>query len=123
MKTNTSTRNVALSRAIQMLDALGAEYKIVVDGAHYGALKLAKEKKPPRKVKTFKYPYGSVRKYIKGVVDDMKVGEVRDVPVAEFDFNALQNSVTSYAVTNWGAGSAITSRVAERHALEIMRIA
>lgn len=118
MKNNVDVRTVALQRAIQLLNSLGAQYKIITAGGEeYGtlqAVKIAKRK--------LEFPMGAVRNYFVPLIKDMKVGDVLTVPAAEYGVERMQNGICAYATYTWGNKSVITRRDVDKNEIEVMRI-
>jgi len=118
MKTNTDVRSIAITRAVQLLDSPGAQYKIILPegGGEYGKLEAVVPKKGT------KYGYGLLREHVRPIMNVMKAGDVVEVPVAEFDSISVQASVGSFAADVWGAGSIISTQRKDRPAVEVMPV-
>jgi hypothetical protein len=122
MKEKVDIKTVAVGRAIQILDSLGARYKIIMeDGSSYGVLE-AVEPKISRRA-PLKYAFGAVRNHIRGAVGTLQPGEVGYVPVGPFDVDTIQNGTCSFGSTEWGNGSVITRRDVEKNLIEVLRVA
>lgn len=119
MKTNLDVRTVALNRAIQLLNSLNAQFKIILpDGSEHGALMAA----PPGKNTIRRYPFGSVREHCRATMDTMKVGDVGFIPVGEFDLETLQSGACALASQEWGNGNYITRADTENQGVQILRV-
>lgn len=119
MKTNLDVRTVALNRAIQYLDSLGAQYKIILqDGSEYGKLEAAvpKATRAPSR-----YPRGFVREHCRSVMSVMQKGDVVEVPLGDFDLDSIQNGACSLASDLWGNGSVITHKKELANCVEVLR--
>ena len=92
-----------------MLDALKAQYKIVLpDGSVYGKLeeKPAKPAKPARPNKHMrKYAFGETAVYYKPFLLNLKPDDVALIPHDRFKGTILAANVSSYANTLFGAGN------------------
>lgn len=118
MKTTADVRTMALQRALQLLHSVGAKYKIVTpDGAEYGDLELAKDKKSKRL-----HPLGALRNYYSPFIKDMQPGDVVQVPIGEYDMPRIQSGICAYAGSTWGNGSVVTRRDTLNNAIEVLRV-
>lgn len=110
-----------LRTTLSMLDAAGAQYKIIFpDGESFGTLLVVEKKIPKRKVRSL-HPRGALRDYFLPFTTDMQVGDVRQIPVGEYEIESLRSSMAAWANTTWGKGSAITLMDRKTRVLEIMR--
>jgi hypothetical protein len=72
-------KTTALNKALSILDALGAKYKVVAsDGAEFGVLKLAVE--PTHAKKGEKYGWGVMTQYVRPHLEHMDIGSVAVIP-------------------------------------------
>lgn len=104
-----------VQKAVAMLEATGARFYIVFDGVEYG-----EEFETPRRSKNH-YAYGALSGHIKPYLIAMEVGDVCDIPVAEFDRPRIQSTACSIAFQMWGADS-FTS-MARDNSVQLMRLA
>jgi hypothetical protein len=119
MKTSLDVKAMALQRSLQILNSLGARYKVITDdGAEYGDLKVNYSTRKPSR-----YPLGSIRNYYGPIIKDMQVGDVKEVGVAQFDLDTLQSGIGSFAGRLWGNGSIVTQRDFEKKCIQVFRIA
>lgn len=118
MKTNIDVKTVALNRALALLGSLGAQYKIILPdgGGEYGELEAVAPKKGT------KYGYGALRDHVRPVMQDMKPGDVVDVPVGAFDPVSIQSSVGSYASDEWGAGAIVSTLRRADNVVQVLRV-
>lgn len=91
----------ALSNAIKLLNAIGAQYAIKdAEGVVHGDLKaVAKQKKAPPK-----YPYGSISKYVRPYLEACAVNQTVTIPIGQFDIDHVYGSSSSMATKMWGNG-------------------
>jgi hypothetical protein len=91
----------ALSNAIKLLNAIGAQYAIKdAEGVVHGDLKaVSKQKKAPSK-----YPYGVVSTHVRPYVISCGVNQTVTIPVGQFDLNTVYGSASSMASKEWGNG-------------------
>ncbi len=115
----------AFKRALELLNAVGAEYKIFMEGTYYGDLKVdgQADMSPGRKraVENF----GKYAAVYKPYIDQLEVGGVAQIPVAEIkslgvEPEKFRGMCSSYAVRLRGRGSLITA-LTDQH-VECMRI-
>lgn len=119
MKNTLDVRTVALNRALQLLDSIGARYKVITpDGAEYGVL-VAVE---PKANRPLRYPFGAVRNYYRPFIEPMIVGDVVEIPVGVFDLTTIQNGAGALAAELWGQGAAITRMDREKNVIEVLRV-
>ena len=122
MKTTPDVRTIAITRALQLLDSLKAQYKIILpDGSgEYGALEIAVPANKKRSPLAF--PYGEVRKYYQPLVENMQKGDVLHIPIDKYDLKQIQGGISTWAADTWGAGSTITSQRRDLGVVEVMRV-
>ncbi len=91
----------ALSNAIKLLNAIGAQYAIKdAEGVVHGDLKaVSKQKKAPAK-----YPYGSLSSHIRPYVEGCGVNQTVTIPIGQFDLDHIYGSASSMATKMWGNG-------------------
>ena len=120
----TTIQKQAAEKAIALLNASGAQFKVIfADGTEYGDLEVVTQKKHKRKVTL---PYGTLQSLYKPYVDEMQVGGVAQLPIAEAvalgaSANALRSAATAYASTKWGNNTYI-STITDKH-VELLRVA
>lgn len=112
-------QKITLERAILMLNAIKAKYKIIAeDGTEYGDLELA----PKKGKRTLRYALGEMSEYYRPMVEDMKPGDVRVVPAGKFAVEALRGTMTGWIAYKWGAGAAVTSVNRKDNTIEVLRV-
>jgi hypothetical protein len=91
----------ALSNAIKLLNAIGAQYAIKdAEGKLHGDVKaVAKQKKAPSK-----YPYGSLSTHIRPYIDACAVNQTVTIPIGQYDLDSVYGSASSMATKMWGNG-------------------
>ena len=91
----------ALSNAIKLLKAIGAEYAIKdAEGKLHGDLKaVSKSKRAPNK-----YPYGALANHIRPYLNSCGVNQTVTIPIGQFDIEYVYGSASSIASKDWGNG-------------------
>ena len=91
----------ALSNAIKLLNAIGAQYAIKdADGNTHGDLKaVSRAKRQPNK-----YPYGTLANHIRPYLSSCGVNQTITIPVGQFDLDSVYGSSSSIATKMWGNG-------------------
>jgi hypothetical protein len=91
----------ALSNAIKLLNAIGAQYAIKdADGNTHGDLKaVSKAKRQPNK-----YPYGTLANHIRPYLSSCGVNQTVTIPIGQFDLDSVYGSSSSIATKMWGNG-------------------
>ena len=104
-----------VQKAVAMLEAVGARFYIIFDGVEYG-----EEFEAPKRSKS-QHPYGSLSGHIKPYLVAMEVGDVCDIPVAEFGKSQIQSTACSIAYQMWGADS--YTSMSRDNSVQLMRLA
>lgn len=111
-----STQNIAIERAIQLLNAAGAQFKIIAkDGAEYGALQTKEVPKRMRSGFDFKAIYQPEMRHMKPS-DVVTISAPSGMPV-----ELLRGAAAAFASTQWGNGAHISS--VKGSDVEILRVA
>ena len=109
---------IALKRALSLLIAIKAEYKVILpDGTEHGTLEVVRKKK-----RVFKYGLGEMSAYYRPLVSDMQPGDMRIVPADRFDSEHLRGTMTGWFTKMWGRGAVITSINREDNTIEVLRV-
>lgn len=121
----TSTKNIAVDRAIALLKAAGAVYEVHHEGQVYGGL-------PKQKgVKGRPYITGPLRgkmtRRIREGLQPVQVGEtvvldLSDDDLTHINIDQLQAVTATVAGTLWGSGNYVTHRINDSKALEVLRV-
>jgi len=108
----------ALSNAIKLLNAIGAQYAIKdADGNMHGDVKsVAKQKKSASK-----YPYGSLSTHIRPYIDACVVNQTVTIPIGQFDIAHVYGSASSIASKEWGNGCHKIGASADKKAVLLTR--
>jgi hypothetical protein len=108
----------ALSNAVKLLNAIGAQYAIKdADGVVHGDLKaVSKQKKASPK-----YPYGSISTYIRPYISSCAVNQTITIPIGHFDTDHVYGSASSMATKMWGNGCHKVGTTADKKAILITR--
>jgi hypothetical protein len=112
-----SIEQTALNKAINILNALGAEYAIRLGEEAYGTLEIA----PPRTRRAALYPRGVTHDYFWPLLCDMQPGEMRQVPLNGFDGAILARNISSACARYFGAGNAMTSLDRDKDRVTVLR--
>ena len=118
-QTRTSVLHAkALSNAIKLLNAIGAQYAIKdADGILHGDLKaVSKQKKAPSK-----YPYGSLSTHIRPYIDACAVNQTVTIPIGQYDLDSVYGSSSSIATKIWGNGCHKVGTTADKKAVLLTR--
>jgi len=108
----------ALSNAIKLLNAIGAQYAIKdAEGKLHGDVKaVAKQKKAPSK-----YPYGSLSTHIRPYIDACAVNQTVTIPIGQYDLDSVYGSASSMATKLWGNGCHKVGTSADKKAVLLTR--
>jgi len=113
-------QEVALKRAIAMLEGMKCSYAIIDPlGNKHGLLAV---KEPVTRSGSRKYPHGERSTYVRTYLNPVMVGDVVDVPFGKYDALDVQASSTSAAHKMWGRGSVTTTINRTKQVVELMRI-
>lgn len=115
----SNIKQQTLKRALTMLDAIGATYAVIEEnGTKHGTLEVSdKKKKSPRK-----YKHGELSSYVKSFLENMKVGQVVELPSGVYPIEDLRSAVASWACYYWGNGTVTTASSKEKQIVEVLRI-
>lgn len=126
METTQNVRDVALNRAIKILQSLKTEYIIRIDGdtlLTHGNVKLAEEK--PRKRSPNKLPTGTLKHHIeKHGLSKLKDGDTCCIPLGDIgtDLDTIRSAACARAHALWGKQSVITKIDRDNNHVEIFRV-
>ena len=114
--------NTAIIRAIALLNATGAKYKVIAtDGTEYGDLIVAKQ--PTLKKRGFTinkdYPRGERTAYVRAILEPMQAGDTKVVLNGPYG-DSLSSLVPPTAQSLWGKKTYITSVV--DGGIEVLRV-
>lgn len=119
----TVTQRRLLDRTYKLLATMPVQFAIVEpDGTQRVQGDWELVRRTNRKRRESRYPYGAVRKYLRGFLSDLEFGEVVIIPIGEFEIDAIQGGITSYASHIWGPGSVTTAQTEDKNYVEVMRI-
>lgn len=120
MNANVDVKNVALKRAIQMLNAAGVMYKVIGDdGTHYGEL----EVRPPKMRKGHSGPRTDLKTYYLPYVKDLQPADVAVIPTPEgIVGERIRSASQAWCIKQWGSGSTISSWKVGTNVVEILRV-
>ena len=121
----TNIRERALNKALTVLDALGVDYKVYMDGYYYGDLEIGGapedaqvvSKRSPNYGKHVAF-YGPLTKSL--VIGDVVVVDESEVIAQGMTLKGLRTAIYHYASKLYGNQSVMTAQDGSK--LEIMRI-
>jgi hypothetical protein len=107
----------ALFQAIATLKALNCAFRIYVDNTMYEEGEM-----PGSKTRRTDREYGSMAKYYKPFIENLKIGGTATVPYNPmFQPEDIRSSITAWMASNWGKGS-YTTMFDKQKNLEILRV-
>jgi hypothetical protein len=117
-------QRTTLTKAIKLLNSIGAEYAIIVGEEKHGTLEVVMKKKATQGKKAFSHLYGRnvLREYVKPYIDPMKVGDVVKIPPGQFMREAVAASAASYAHQVFGRGGHTGRQDHENNVYELLRL-
>ncbi|MFZ6731955.1 hypothetical protein ACO0LG_08560 [Undibacterium sp. Ji42W] len=99
--TSQNTKDIAVQRAVSLLNASGAKYKIIFEGQEYGEL-VAVELNKHKQVRTNKFAY----------LYKERMAEMQPGDVVQFEHDkpeALRSTISARAAQLWGPGAHIST--------------
>lgn len=121
MRDQLDVTTITLHRALKLLDALGAQYKVIMpEGDGYGTLNVVTEPEKPKKGS--RYGYGELRRYYKPLIEAMEPGDVTLVPVDRFDLASLAGGISSLGFELWGYDNCVVTQRRDLEAVQVMRV-
>lgn len=115
-----SVENIAVSRAVALLNAAKVQYKIITDdGAEYGSLKVVIPKMGKR---VYTRPRGEMRDYYLPHVQHLQSGGSAKIPFGQYEPEDIRGPLTAWCTAHWGNGSYITSVNRAEQCVEILRV-
>lgn len=108
----------AVEQALSTLNKLGCVYRVRFNNKDYTNGKFPALKS----TRVGTESYGDRAKYYKPFLKDMKAGDVVDVPLGNFKGQDLQSSIGSWAVTNWGVKTFMTTVNKKKKVVEVLRL-
>lgn len=100
----TDIKLSAVQRAVALLNAAGAKYKVIYNEHEFGDLIVT----VPKAKKNKDYPYGERTAYVKAYIGDMKVGDVVEIPYGPYPPDDIACIVPPSCNDMWGKGGATT---------------
>ena len=120
---DSKVQQVAIERAVQLLKASGASFKVIWYDKEWGDLTVAKEKPKGKRQSLYEAEgrkYGDIKAHYWPLVEHMQVGDIVVVPFASFTKQSLQKGVSSGLCHAWGPGSNMV--VLGNAGVEVLRI-
>lgn len=111
----------AVARAVALLNAAGAQFKVIYGTVEYGELQVAPPAptKPPKR-NNANYPHGERTSYIKAFVANMQVGDVVSVPFGPYPAADIAHMVPPACQDLWGKSAAQTQTTAT--GVDVLRV-
>ena len=98
-----------LKQAIDMLELLGLEFKVIrPDGFEYGKLEVKPPEPPkpePKITKLPKYPRGEVRSFFLPFLEELKAGDAKVIDCKSYDARVISRDISSYCINTFGRQS------------------
>lgn len=115
----SGVKQQTLTRALNMLNAIGATYAVIEqDGTKHGTLEVAEPKK-----RGSKYAHGELSKYVSGYMKDMNITDVYEIPFGKYEGEEVRSAAVSWACYHWGNGTVTSATIKEKNIVEVLRIA
>lgn len=115
----SGVKQQTLTRALNMLNALGATYAVIEeDGTKHGTLEVVETKK-----RGLKYAHGELSGYASKHIANMSVGDIEVVPFDKYEAEEVRSALVSWAGYHWGKGTVTTATVKDKKLVEVLRIA
>lgn len=108
----------AFAKALKTLTALNCKFAVITpDNEKFGTLDVVEKSK-----RFSKYKKGEVTKYITQFLNNMKVGDVFEIPADKFDLKDIQPRVCDWFSKNRGKDSVTTHQNKTKNVLEVFYI-
>lgn len=116
-------QKITLRKAINLLNSIGVQYAIFAENEKYGELEVIPPK-PVRKGISYsdKYGRGVVREYVRPYIENLKVGDVAQIPAGDFDLAAVAAIGATFAYDLFGAGGHTCRQDKDNNLVEFMRL-
>ena len=120
-KTQPEIVTKTINRAIEMLAAAGAKFKVISpDGAEFGALEVVKH---ADKKKVFKYKHGTLRDIYIPCLASLKAGEVAQIKVPSgIELEDVRGAACAWMSTHWGNETYTSGIDKTFNTVEILRV-
>ena len=120
-KTQPAIITKTIARAVEMLNASGAQFKVISpDGTEFGKLEVVAEKK-----KTFRFERGEIRTIYLSALESLKVGEVATIKnpdINKYDVEDIRGSAAAWAGKHWGIDAHTSTIDRTFNTVEILRV-
>jgi hypothetical protein len=118
-----------LERALYTLKLLhakcGIDYAVLSEkyGITEATIDLTKPAVKPKRTRVQSHlPYGTLTNYYMPFIENMQPDDLVQIPVGEFDWVALQSSITARGGQMWGKGRVTCVTSKDRTVLEVWRL-
>ena len=107
-----------LTRALNMLNAIGATFAVIEqDGTKHGTLEVVEPKK-----RGAKYAHGELSSYASEHMANMSVGDIENIPFGKYEGEEVRSAAVSWACYHWGNGTVTTATQKDKRIVEVLRI-
>jgi hypothetical protein len=110
-----SIQNIAIEKAIRLLEAGGATYHIKTADKEWGAPIQAVKLK-----RNAKYGYGALTNHFAPYLKDIKAGDVALIPYGDFEMESIRGALCGHLSHNWGNGSYMIHKTPTN--IEVLRL-
>ena len=116
-------QKAVLIKAIKLLNSIDVDYAILAGEEKHGTLELAvKKTKKGKRSFSSKYGRGTILNYIRPYIDNLKVGEVAQIPAGDYELAAVAAICASHSHRLFGTGGFSGRQNKEKNAYEILRL-
>lgn len=114
----------AIKEALNKLQVTNCSFKVILpngDEQLHDPHDLLNPQKPIKRQRKDR-PYGELCAYYKPYVEDMKAGDVVEIPIGPYTPQELQSAVTAWCCQHWGNGTVTSSKNVDSGMLEVLRL-
>jgi hypothetical protein len=112
-----------LKQAIDILELLGLEFKVIrPDGFEYGKLEVKPPKPAPKITKLPQYPRGEVRSFFVPFLTGMKAGNTKVIDCESYDARVISRDISSYSVNTFGLGAVSCHTDRETNSVQVLAL-
>jgi hypothetical protein len=115
----SGVKQQTLTRALNMLNAIGATYAVIEDnGTKHGTLEVLEPKK-----RNAKYAYGELSSYVSKHLANMSITDLIEIPFGKYEGEEVRSAAVSWACYHWGNGTVTSATLKDKQIVEVLRIA
>ena len=112
-----------LKQAIDMLELLGLEFKVIrPDGFEYGKLEVTPPKPAPKVKNLPKYKRGETRSFFVPIISKMEAGHAKAIYCKGYDARVIARDISSYCVNTFGRESISCVTKREANTVEVLAL-